>query len=190
MNQKTRTYVFIAMYASLSVLFNFLTQFLPHMVNGGTVDLSVIPIFIASYHLGWKKGVWTGIFTWLLGLVFGMNRYMVSPLQILFDYVIPIVVPGIASCIPSIKVKELHISNIYTGVFVTMFLKYSSHVLAGVYFWFPEGSAAGSIAAWIYSAWTYNLGYNVLTLLACFIIIPILIQSLQRVEQKTFTYVK
>lgn len=71
-----------------------------------------------------------------------------------------------------------------------MFLKYSSHVLAGVYFWFPEGSAAGSIAAWIYSAWTYNLGYNVLTLLACFIIIPILIQSLQRVEQKTFTYVK
>lgn len=190
MNQKTRTYVFIAMYASLSVLFNFLTQFLPQMANGGTVDLTVIPIFIASYHLGWKKGVWTGMFTWLLELVFGMNRYMVSPLQILFDYVIPVVIPGIASCIPSIRIKSLQISNIYTGVFVAILCKYSSHVLAGVYFWFPEGSAAGSSAAWIYSAWTYNLGYNVLTLLVCLIIVPILIQSLQKIEHKRFAYVK
>ena len=190
MNQRTRIYVFIAMYASLSVLLNFLTQFLPHMVNGGTVELGVIPIFIASYHLGWKKGVWTGVFTWLIGLIFGMNRYMVSPFQILLDYIFPIALPGIASYIPHIKMGKTYISNIYTGIFVAMFLKYVSHVLAGVYFWFPEGSAAGSTAAWIYSAWTYNLGYNLLTMIACLIIVPILINSLQKIDHKEFTFVK
>lgn len=190
MNKETRMYVFIAMYAALSVLLSFLSNFLPHMVNGGTVDLTVIPIFIASYHLGWKKGICTGLFTWLLSMVFGMNRYIVSPLQIVFDYVIPIAAPGIASAIPSIKINKLYISNIYTGIFVGIFCKYSAHVLAGVYFWFPEGSATGSVAAWIYSAWTYNLGYNLLTLIVCLVVVPILLETLQKAQHKSFSFIK
>lgn len=178
MNQKTRIYVYIAMYVALFIVLNTMTKFLPQMVNGGTVDLAIIPIFIASYHLGWRYGAWTGLLSWVVGLIFGINRYMVSPLQIMFDYIIPIIAPGIASFFPMIKVRNVAISNLYTGICFGMFLKYFSHVLAGVYFWFPEGSAAGSFAAWIYSAWTYNLGYNVLTLIACLIIVPVLLKSI------------
>lgn len=190
MNQKTRKLVFLAFYAALAVVLSYSTKFLPQMPNGGTLDLPVLAIFVASYHLGWKYGVAAGILGWIAGLLFGLSSYMVSPMQTILDYIAPVAAIGIASAFPKIHIGKLNISNVYVGVVGGMFLKYVSHTLAGVYFWFPEGSAAGSSAAWIYSAWTYNLFYNVITMIAALIILPVLLRALRRSSRNEFIGIK
>lgn len=191
MNERTRKLVFVAFYAALSIVLNYCTKFLPMMPNGGTVELPVIAFFIASYHLGWKYGMVTGLLGWLVGMIFGLNNYIVSPVQTLLDYIAPVLVTGMAAIFPKIKIKEkISISNVYTGITMGMFLKYLSHTLAGVYFWFPEGSAAGSMAAWIYSAWTYNLFYNFVTWLIALMVVPVLLKALRKSSRDVFVGIK
>lgn len=174
--------VFMAFYVALSLVLNYLNKLFPiiQMPNGGSLEYAVIACFVASYHLGWQKGVVVSLLSWLLGVMFGMHNYMVSLPQTLLDYVIPYGLLGLAALFPRIKMGNFTLSNIYTGITGCMILKYVSHVLSGVYFWFPEGEAAGSVAAWIYSAWTYNLGYNLVTLIVALILTPLLIKAVRK----------
>ncbi len=176
--------VYMGFYVALAIVLSWLNKMFPiiQMPNGGSVELYVIALFIASYHLGWLKGLATAAIFWGVSILFGMNDYMVSFPQTMLDYVIPICVLGMASALPRIKLGNFVISNLFVGIVVTMLIKYASHVLAGVYFWFPEGEAAGSMAAWIYSAWTYNLGYNLATLIAALILTPILINAISKIH--------
>lgn len=190
MNQKTRAYVFIAFYVALAMVLRYITKFFPQMPNGGTLELENVAIFVASFHLGWKSGIATGVLTWCIGTMFGMNNFMVTPIQTVLDYIFPVMVVGMASIFPKIRLGKLRITNIYIGVTLGMILKYTCNMLAGVFFWFPEGSAAGSAAAWIYSAWTYNLAYNTLTLIACLIIVPVLIKALRSSRNEAFIGIK
>lgn len=190
MNQRTRKLVYVAFYAALGIVLNYSTKFLPAMPNGGTVELPVIAYFVASFHLGWKYGMAAGLLGWLVGMMFALSNYMVSPMQTFLDYIAPVLVVGMASIFPRIKVGRLCISNVYVGIVMGMFLKYASHTLAGVYFWFPQGSAAGSLAAWIYSAWTYNLFYNVVTLVVALLAVPVLLRALQKSSRSQFVGIK
>ncbi|MBP3869331.1 MAG: energy-coupled thiamine transporter ThiT [Solobacterium sp.] len=52
------------------------------------------------------------------------------------------------------------------------FLKYFATVISGAYYW-AEGTAAGSVEAWSFSL-TYNLGYNLVTMIVCSIVVPML----------------
>lgn len=192
MNKTTRNLAFAAFYVALAFVLNYWNTLAPiiQMPNGGSLELSVIALFLASYHLGWKWGSGIALLSWVLGVMFGMNNYMVSFPQTFLDYIAPVLFIGLASLMPRIHLGNFTLSNVYTGVFAGMFLKYASHVLAGVYFWFPEGSAAGSGAAWIYSALTYNLGYNALTLVVALIIVPILVKRLNKISTVTFIGLK
>lgn len=192
MNKTTRNLVFAAFYAALAIVLNYINTIAPiiQMPSGGSLEITVIAIFAASYHLGWKWGAGVGLLSWLIGMMFGLNNYIVSPMQTILDYVVPVLAVGIASLFPALHIGKMKISNLYTGVCIGMFLKYASNVLAGVYFWFPEGSAAGSMAAWIYSAWTYNLGYNLLTLVVAIIAVPILVRTMQKARPNDFIGVK
>ena len=178
---KTRTLildiVYMSFYLALGLCLSYLNEVFPiiKMPNGGSLEYAVIACFVASYHLGWKKGVIVSLLIWYIGTFFGLHYYFVSWPQVLLDYIIPYGCLGLASIFPKIKS-----SNVYTGIIGCMLMKYSCHVLAGVYFWFPEGEAAGSLAAWIYSAWTYNLGYNLITLILALILTPHLIKSVRK----------
>lgn len=66
------------------------------------------------------------------------------------------------------------------GIVIGMLLKYVSQVLSGVFFWFPEGTAAGSWPAWTYSL-SYNLWYNMVTLIVLAGVIPLLIDRLSKI---------
>ena len=187
---KILSLVFMAFYVALAVVLSYINKIMPiiQMPNGGSVELMVIAIFMASYHLGWTKGVLVGILTLIINIMTGISDFwFVSFSQILLDYVLPFIVLGLASLFPNIKIGRFSFSNLYTGITVCMFMKYASHVLAGVYFWFPEGEAAGSLAAWIYSAWTYNLGYNLATYIAAIIIVPILVDAV--LKSKTIEFI-
>lgn len=190
MNNKTRNYVFLAFYAALAVVLHYCTKFFPQMPNGGTLELEVIAIFIASFHLGWKYGMAAGLLAWVVGTLFGLSNYIVSPMQTMLDYIVPAMAPGIASIMPRIRLWRFKCSNVYPGIIVGVLIRYISYTLAGVYFWFPEGSASGSLAAWIYSGWTYNLAFNILTLVASIIIVPVLLIALRKARSESFLGIK
>lgn len=189
---QTLNLVFMAFYVALAIVLSYINKIAPiiQMPNGGSLELMVIAIFMASYHLGWRKGIIVALLSWTIGIMFGLNDYFVSFPQILLDYTLPIGVLGMASLFPSIKIGRFSFSNLYTGITTCMILKYVSHVLAGVYFWFPEGEAAGSLAAWIYSAWTYNFGYNLVTYVAAIIIVPILVKAVLNSNSVEFKGIK
>ncbi len=184
---ETRDIVYIALYCALAVALDYCNQFIPllQMPNGGSINLSVIPIFVASYHLGAASGVVTGLLWWLIGLTLGLNNYMVSPLQTAFDYIIPAMIVGAAAIIPKLG----RVSNLITGMIGVMILKYLSHVISGAVYWFPEGEAAGSMGAWIFSL-NYNLWYNLATLIVAIVITPILVNRLRKISSTKFRGIK
>ena len=57
-NQRTRKIVFAAFYLALAIALNYLNTVMPiiQMPNGGSLELMVIPLFMASYHMGCKIG--------------------------------------------------------------------------------------------------------------------------------------
>lgn len=175
--------VYMSFYLALGLCLSYLNELFPiiKMPNGGSLEYAVIACFVASFHLGWKKGIVVSLFIWYIGTFFGLHYYFVSWPQVLLDYMIPYGCLGLASIFPKIKIKTFVLNNIYIGITGCMFIKYVSHVLAGAYFWFPEGEAAGSLAAWIYSGLTYNLGYNLITLIVALILTPKLIHSIRNI---------
>lgn len=185
MNRKTRTLIFIAMYVALAVVLDYVSELIPflQMPQGGNINLALISVFMASYHLGWKNGIITGLLWWLVGFMMGQNRWYLTPIQYILDYIGPAIVCGFAAAFPKVS----KVSNVFTGVTVTMVLKYFIHTLAGVYFWFPETTYAGSAASWIYSL-GYNLWYNLATLIICVILVPILVKALNRGSNKFVGY--
>ena len=99
--------------------------------GGGSVSLgSKIPIFIISYAYGPSVGIFTGFLFGLLKLM--INPYILSPIQVLFDYPLPFMAVGIAG----------FFKNKYIGASIGMFLRFISHFISGVIFfgsYAPEG---------------------------------------------------
>lgn len=183
MNNETSNLVYLAMYAALAVVLDYVNQFIPflQMPNGGSINLALIPIFIASYQLGWQKGVISALLWWLLGLGLGLNNFMLSPLQVMLDYILPAAVIGLASIF-----KDLgKVDRIYVGITISMLLKYLMHVLAGAIFWFPQGTASGSGAAWAFSI-SYNAWYNLATYVVAIILVPLIIKRLHKTSRIKF----
>ncbi len=167
---------YMALYAALYIVLWYVGEFIPflQMPQGGSIEIEFAAIFIASYHLGWKYGIFTALLSWLIQFALGGASWFLNPMQYILDYIVPLVVCGIASVYWRGKGKYV------IGVSVGMILKYISTVLSGVYFW-AEGMAAGSKEAWIYSL-GYNLWYNLATCVVCMILVPFLLQRLQKAK--------
>ncbi|MBQ3271754.1 MAG: energy-coupled thiamine transporter ThiT [Solobacterium sp.] len=172
---QTKLLAYMALYAALYVVLKTAGNFIPflQMPNGGSIEIELIAVFIASWHLGWKYGIGVAMLSWLITFVMGSNRWFLNPMQYALDYFIPLIAVGIASLFGG-RGKN----RFLTGVIISMFLKYVSNVLSGVYYW-PEGAAAGSVPAWIYSL-NYNLWYNLVTAVVCAVVVPLLINRLQK----------
>lgn len=229
-NQRVQDITFMGLYIALYIVLKFVGNLIPilDMPNGGSIELELIAVFIASYHLGWIKGGIVAILAMLVSFIF-WNPWYVNPMQLFLDYFGPLFVCGMASLYwpfkdmnkPSVIICSLIVgvgayfgivnsfnSSILTtiiaiviglaliafmywslsaqrkfGVVIAMLLKYILHVLSGVYYWFPEGYAAGSSYAWTYSL-LYNLWYNLVTMVVCIIIVPLLIDRLKKANVK------
>jgi len=173
---QTRLLAYMALYAALYVVLKYVGELIPFlkMPQGGSIEIELIAVFIASWHLGWKYGIGVALLSWLITFVLGSGRWYLNPMQYSLDYFIPLIVVGMAELFAG---KSRY--RYYIGVAVSMILKYASTVLSGVYYWPPEGSVAGSGPAWVYSL-SYNLGYNLATCIVCAIVVPLLISRLEK----------
>ncbi|MDD6675761.1 MAG: energy-coupled thiamine transporter ThiT [Lactimicrobium massiliense] len=175
-NNKIRIISYMALYAALYVVLKFAGQYIPflQMPQGGSIELELTAVFIASYHMGWKYGILTAMIGFLLTFICGFPIYWLNLGQFMLDYILPLLFVGASSLLGrNGSVRQI------IGISLAMILKYISQLLSGVYYWPPEGSVAGSKAAWIYSA-GYNLWYNLATLVVCIILVPLLLKRLEK----------
>lgn len=98
-DNKIKTMAYMALYVALYVVLKFIGNMIPFldMPNGGSIELELIAVFIASYHLGWVKGLLVGLLSWVITIVMGFEMWFVSPVQIILDYAGPLAVCGMAS---------------------------------------------------------------------------------------------
>lgn len=179
MELKTRDLVLIAFYIALTVVLDYVNSIFPiiQMPNGGSLELALVAIILASYHLGWKQGVMVALLSWLIAFLLGMHTYFLNIPQYLFDYIIPIGIMGFASAMP--KVFKNDKANCVFSVLVVMVIKYLSHVASGALFYAVYYELVnGSIAGWMFS-FGYNATYCVPTAICAMILVPLLADRLR-----------
>jgi len=157
----------MAIYASLFIVLDYVSNQIAffRMPNGGTIGISTIVLLVASYQMGWKKGVGVALLTIPLQGFFA-PYYSVDLLDFFMEYVLAFGVYGLASLFPNFE-KPF---PIYSGVVAVNLIRFAIHLIAGVVFW--KVTWAGSFA--------YNAWYMVPTLLVGLILTPLIVRRLPK----------
>ena len=165
MKMTVKDVAYLAFYLALFTVLDYLANSLPllKMPEGGTLGLGVVALLLASYHLGYKKGLLVGSACVILQFVTGA-MYIVSFPQFLLDYLLAFTVYGLAVCLGK-----------YRGIIITNALRYVFHVISGVVFF---GEYAGERNVLIYSL-VYNAWYMVPTAILCLAVVPLLSDRLK-----------
>lgn len=146
----------MALYLAMFIILDVIANKLPKMPQGGSIGLGIIALLLASYHLGWRKGLIVSFGSVLLQFMTG-QMYIIHPIQFVLDYVVAFGIYGIASLMP-----------MYVGIVVTNTIRYVCSVISGVVF-FGVG-VEGSVLLFSLG---YNAWYMVPTLIICLIAVPI-----------------
>lgn len=147
----------MAFYLALFAVLDVIANWLPKPGQGGSIGLGIIALLLASYHLGWKKGLIVSLGSVVLQFMTGA-MYIVHPIQFLLDYVVAFGVYGIASLMP-----------MYMGIVVTNIVRYICHVISGIVFF-----GAGVEGSVLLFSLGYNAGYMIATLIVCLIAVPLI----------------
>ncbi|MBR0136895.1 MAG: energy-coupled thiamine transporter ThiT [Erysipelotrichaceae bacterium] len=159
MNKKAiRTMVYIALYAAMIIVLDFISNTISlfKMPEGGRLSLATVGFLLASYHLGWKKGAAVAVVAILLMGVTGSISYY-GIVSLLLDYVLGYMAYGFASIFPW-----------YTGIIITNAFRLLCSTLAGVWVWGSGFEASLS----------YNATYMIPTAIVDFIIVPLVAAKL------------
>ena len=153
-NKKHIQYLsYLALYTAMYVVLKFVGNLIPFlaMPNGGSIELELIAVCLASYHLKWKGGVAVALLSWLITIVLGFPMYFVHPVQIALDYVLPLVFIGLSSLhihYISLAPKNQRIVSVLRGVLLFIGILMSFGI-----------SAVTVIAAIVLSAATYAFSF-------------------------------
>lgn len=154
---------YLAMFIVLDYISNMIGIF--KMPQGGTLGLGVIALLLASYDLGWKKGVAVGLMSvllqWMTGAMWFLNWF-----QFILDYLLAFGIYGIASLIPSTKIgKQMFL----WGIVAVNLIRLVSHTVSGVLFY--EVTWWGSLA--------YNSWYMIPTMIVALIVVTMVLPRLR-----------
>lgn len=174
-NVKTMSY--IAMFMALQIVLELAFKVIPGQPNGGSITLSLLPIVFASYLLGAKAGMMVGIGSCILQFASGMALYF-GPWSVALDYFIPLAICGLAVVFKNIKMGKY---TLYTGIIVTMVLKFISHYLSGA--WLFAEYAPEGMNSWVYS-FGYNIVYCLPTLILTYVAFIVIYPRLEKIFRK------
>ncbi|HZJ86542.1 MAG TPA: energy-coupled thiamine transporter ThiT [Erysipelotrichaceae bacterium] len=163
----TRELVMLAVYAALFLALELVqNQFgFFKMANGGSWSISVVVLLLASYHLGYKKGVYISLISVVLQFLSGDMYLATGVFGFILDYVIAYGVYGLASIFPNFKF-------VYTGVFVTNLVRFLVSTLSGMIFY--KVDLLGSLA--------YNATYMLPTTITALVLVPILHHRMKKLN--------
>lgn len=117
------------------------------MPNGGSVTpASSLPIFLYAYAFGPVPGL-VCAFAYSILNIFS-DPYILHPIQLLLDYLLPFTLMGLAGIF---RFKKPYI-NMAAGIIFCVLLRYICHIASGIIFW----------DAWEYppADFAYKLGYS------------------------------
>ncbi len=135
---------------ALAVFFNFLKIY--QLPNGGSVTLgSMVPIMFLAWRRGWRTGL-------LAGGAFGIIDFMLKPyylhwMQFFLDYLLAFGLLGLVG----FWQRKKSIAAVTAAVLVAGTLRFVSHVVSGVFFWFKGIEYSIAIAGSI----QYNAAFMV-----------------------------
>lgn len=157
-----RDIAYIGMYLALFYVLDVISNMVPlfKMPQGGTLGLGTVALLLASYHLGWKKGLLTAMLSVLIQFVSG-QMYLLGFVQFLLDYFIAFSVYGIACLFPNF-------GYFYSGILITNLIRFISSTISGIVFY--EVPFWGSVV--------YQASYLVPTLILDLILVPLLVKGL------------
>lgn len=161
----TKTMSYMAIFAALQIVLEYLTQFTPTMPQGGNISFSLVVIILCSYLMGASYGFVVSLVCVGLHFVLGLATFY-GPLSIIFDYLLPMAIVGVVGLIPLIKVKQV---DIPIGIIIVMILKTICHLISGWY----------AFATPLEGNLSYNIPYNLVTLIVCFGLFMILYPRLK-----------
>lgn len=168
-NLSVKDLVLMAFYVALFMVLDTFINTMPifQMPNGGSLGVSTIPLLLASYHLGWQKGVVVSVVAVFAQFVTG-PMYTPDILGFLLDYLFAFSAYGFAALFPNF-------GYVYTGVFVTNFIRFVCSTLSGTIVWGVD----------LWGSVVYQCTYMVPTLILGMIIIPLLYKILEPRLKKT-----
>lgn len=141
----TKTLVICAILVALSTALGAITLW--RMPQGGSITpLSMIPIVMAGYLYGVRRGVMVGMCVGLLNLIF--NPYVIHPLQLLLDYPLAF---GALAFGAIFRSKEKY--GLVVAFLLGLLCRYICAVISGIVF-FASFTPPG------FSAFTWSIWYN------------------------------
>ena len=155
----------IGIFAALGFVFDELQGILFKGIfpNGGSIGFAMITVLIIAYRRGLLAAILTGLIMGLFDIA--TSAYIIHPVQLLLDYILPYAVVGFAGLFKPLfdksEDKKTAVMWLLVGTLVGGLLKFTSHYLAGVFFWAnPEGFAWGleSMNAFLY-CFIYNIAF-------------------------------
>ena len=101
----TRDIVMLAMYAALFITIEIIqNQFgLFKMPQGGSLSVSAVILLVASYHLGYRKGIIISLISVVLQFIAGDMYLATGVFGFFLDYVLAYGIYGVASLFPNYK---------------------------------------------------------------------------------------
>ncbi|WLR52605.1 energy-coupled thiamine transporter ThiT [Bacillus tianshenii] len=156
--------------------------------QGGSITLSMIPVFLIAFRWGVVGGLLSGFILGLLNLMNG--AFIATPVQAFLDYIAAFTLLGTAGIFAKqvgqkLKEDKKKTAAVYVslGVFIASFLRFMCHYTAGVVFfgeYAPEGTPV----------WLYSLLYNGTFMLPIFIIGAVVINGLLLTSPQLFKRTK
>lgn len=130
MKINTQKLVEISVYASLFIVLDYLGNFSPiKMPNGGSFEISVIVLILASYRMGYKYGLFVSLLA--LPLMFlTTSVYLYAFGQYVLDYVIGYGVYGLSAFVPNLKLSKTY--SLPIGALIASVIRFASSTLSGV----------------------------------------------------------
>lgn len=156
----------IGLAVALAVILH--TFHLYKMPQGGSITLGcMLPILLMAIYYGTEVGFLTGFLYGLINLL--QNPYILHPIQVLFDYLLPFMALGFAG----------YFSNrVFIGTIIGITARFVCHYISGIVFfasYTPQG-----MSPYLYSL-MFNASYLVPECIICLILMKFL--PIKRIKQ-------
>lgn len=150
----TKSIVYAAICIALSFALSYIRFF--RLPQDGSITLaSLLPLMIYSYMFGIRKGVLAGLIYGILQAV--QDPWIIHPVQFLLDYPIAFAMIGLSGIFKKYFTKYPIVAFVLGGILVGL-LRYSSHVISGIFAFSKYAALAG------YSAVAWGFLYNAFAL--------------------------
>lgn len=164
----------IAIFSALALALDFLQSGYSKglFINGGSIGIAMVPIFIIAYRRGLLAGLICGFIVSVLQMLggilicpvadySGVMRVLVPFFQVSLDYVLAYTFVGFAGAFAGLykgsKSKGKKLLWIIVGCLVGGLLKYLVHVLSGGFFYLNFGGEFFGVKD---DSWFYSFFYN------------------------------